>query len=236
MNYVVGITSRENGILSTENTLRQYFLSKKISHDTIVTMEQIHDVLIASVQSSAPYMRLDGVDGVYITGAHIETSIVLTVRVADCVPLFFVDEKNQNFGVVHAGWKGAIQHIAARMIRTFINNGSSSQDIKMFIGPHICAKCYSISKERANRFINEGFSDAVSSFGNEYHLDLGSIVLQDVQQALGNPLYCFQSIRDVNGMCTKCHSDYYFSYRDSCEKKSSLTGHNIGFLAISRYN
>lgn len=86
-------------------------------------------------------------DGI-VTKNH---SLVPCVTVADCVPIYFYDNKTKVFGIVHSGWKGTgiIENALLLAQKEF---GSCVKDFSIVIGPHIKNCCYIVNEERAIYF------------------------------------------------------------------------------------
>jgi YfiH family protein len=76
---------------------------------------------------------------------------VLTVTVADCLPIYLADRENGVYGIVHSGWKGTgiVLDALALMASRF---GSRPAGITAVIGPGIGACCYAVPEERAALF------------------------------------------------------------------------------------
>ena len=49
--------------------------------------------------------KLDNCDGVFTSNPKV----VCSIKVADCMPIFFAHQYLSFYGVVHAGWKGLTQ-------------------------------------------------------------------------------------------------------------------------------
>ncbi len=155
-----GMTVRSAGSMrfrwAEENQNRDKVLSS-ISSDfgnkTFVPVQLDHTHLVYDIEKASDTNQKIG-DGI-IT---IKKSLIPTVTVADCLPIYFYDPVSQVFGIVHSGWKGtgiicdaiklAGQKYAARV-----------QDFSVVIGPHIHDCCYIVNLERADFF--------ASNFGPE---------------------------------------------------------------------
>ncbi|MCL2293506.1 MAG: peptidoglycan editing factor PgeF [Spirochaetes bacterium] len=96
------------------------------------------------------------------TGDGIITSEkkVLTVTVADCLPIFLYDSKTSAYGIVHSGWKGTgiVLNAIDKMQSCY---GTKSEDIHVIIGPSIGKCCYSVDRERASGFASKWGSETV---------------------------------------------------------------------------
>ena len=168
-----------------------------------------------------------------------EKGITLVTTFADCVPLYFADEKNRAIGLAHSGWKGTIGRIGKavtdRMKQEF---GTEPEDIKAAIGPSICVNCYEVSKELAEDFAKEfhseifqckTFEDNREAFdvwdmekivlkrGDKYYLNLWAANNRVLTEA-GIP----QENIAFPDLCTCCNHEDLFSHRASRGKRGNL--------------
>lgn len=141
-------------------------------------------------------------------------NLVLTVHVADCVPLLFFHpgaEPSQKslVGVIHAGRKGLEEGIVAKVFSEIIENWSlNPQLFLIWVGPHICFDCYQIDRQ------------------TDLHYDLSQTVTQQLKQALGKNYPCEEVIWDER--CTHCQTQELYSYRRQSDKSS----HNQAAIAL----
>ena len=57
-------------------------------------------------------------DGLYCDALYTkEKGVPLCIFHADCVPIFFIDETRNIVGIIHAGFKGTMKHIAYKAIK-----------------------------------------------------------------------------------------------------------------------
>lgn len=86
----------------------------------------------------------------------IHTNLVnvpLLLLVADCVPVLIYDAVHHAVAVVHAGWRGAIDHIVERTIDSMHDAyGTLPADCYLFIGPSIGADSFEVSEDIAEQF------------------------------------------------------------------------------------
>ena len=95
---------------------------------------------------------------------------VLSVTVADCLPVFLSSADTGAFGLVHSGWKGT--GIAGRAVDLMIGEfGCDPRSIQACIGPGIGPCCYSVDEERAEAFGREHGTGVVRR-GDSVRLDL----------------------------------------------------------------
>ena len=174
-----------------------------------------------------------------------EPGIVLAAFFADCVPLFFVDPVKRAIGLSHSGWRGTVQGIGEVTVRKMRECfGSEPEDIVVAIGPSICADCYEISEDVADRFIGEfwekyhkngvqkiTFKPEERSFSllqqcdhHKYHLNLWVANRCVLEKAGILPEHI-----EATGLCTCCNGDELFSHRASHGKRGNL-GAFLGLL------
>jgi len=117
------------------------------------------------------WLILDGSDG----HATSERGVLLTVTVADCIPVYLTVPQQGAIALAHAGWRGTADGILEQCVELFKCRGfAKASDIVMHCGIGICGKCYEVGSEVAVRF---GLTGTVM-------LDLRAILTQQAR-ALG---------------------------------------------------
>ena len=86
----------------------------------------------------------------------VNRSLIPSVTVADCMPLYLYDPVTGVFGIVHSGWKGT-GIIADAIGLAGREYGARAEDFCIVIGPHIRDCCYIVNEERAAWF-SENFT------------------------------------------------------------------------------
>lgn len=184
-----------------------YFLKNGINPDNMVSAEITHSNKIAVVTKNEAWKFIKEVDGL-ITN---DSEIVLNVTIADCVPIYFYDDKKSVFWIAHAGWRWITNDITKSMIDKFVNKFNSNiNDIKVYIWPHI-QKCHFEIKE-----------DIVDKFPYKFVSRENSIIKADLIWIIRDKLEKLwlksENITSSNE-CTYCKSKKYFSYRRDKPKK-----------------
>lgn len=72
---------------------------------------------------------------------------VLTVLVADCVPVLLADPWARVISAVHAGRAGVLSQVVPEAVNFMVRNGASRAGIMAAIGPAICGSCYEVPHE-----------------------------------------------------------------------------------------
>ena len=193
-------TERDN--LALKN--RERFL-KKINVDPRDTVNPIlaHDTRIKIVKNEDRGKIIKGVDGLITK----EKNLFLTITVADCLPIFIFDAKNEVVGLVHAGWKGLTKSILEKAIKKFVRNFQSNpKEILVGIGPAICQAHYEVKKDLTREF--KSFPTAFLKKEGKIFLDLKKVA--EIQ--LLNLGIKKENI-EINLECTFCLRKKYFSFR-----------------------
>jgi len=136
---------------------------------------------------------------------------VLAITVADCLPIFLYDHKNNAYGIVHSGWKGT--GIVLNAIKKMaICYGTKPEDIHIVIGPSIEKCCYSVDRERALNFASKWGNNTVikEDERNLYFLDLKKANKLMLENA---------GIKNItiDGNCTCCNKEFHSYRRDGAE-------------------
>jgi len=77
----------------------------------LVLSHQIHGTAVTWHRASpSGWLILDGIDG-HATGAP---GLLLTVTVADCIPVYLVAPDKRVVALLHAGWRGTVGRILER--------------------------------------------------------------------------------------------------------------------------
>jgi YfiH family protein len=171
-----------------------FALRHGIRPERLYGLRQVHSRRVVLVEEQttdeAAAVEADGL----ITG---RPDAVLSVTVADCLPIFFADRRTGAFGIAHSGWRGTgiVREALSLMASRF---HSRPADITAVIGPGIGACCYDVPEERAEFFASEYGADTVlRDTGRAPRLDLRAANIRLLHDA------GVQEVR-VIADCTSC--------------------------------
>ncbi len=120
-------------------------LQTDLGFPAMVTSRQVHEAALATHgEPVAGWRLLDGRDG------HLTCSdgVLLTVTVADCVPLFLADPRSGALALLHAGWRGTAAGILERGVEQLLDlAGGAVENLVMHCGVAICGDCYEVGPE-----------------------------------------------------------------------------------------
>jgi len=211
----------------------------------MVVLKQIHSPVVHALDRP-PVEPLAG-DGL-ITQAP---GLLLTVRVADCLPILLADRDLRAVGAFHAGWRGTLARIVEKGVGEMRRHfGSNPRSLLAAIGPGIHRCCYEVEEEFREKFAAQfdyydALFDEVSDsealhlkypmmFVNQrapghglpprkVHLDLVEANRRQLMDAGVPP----ENI-EVIDLCTSCHTDLLFSHR----AEKGVTGRMMGAIGI----
>ena len=146
------------------------------------------------------------------SGTPGRVAVVLT---ADCMPIFFCDERGTRVGVAHAGWRGMAAGVIENTVRSMAAEPSA---ILAWMGPAIGPADFEVGPEVREAFVaaDARAGDAfVPHKPGKYLADLYALARQRLQRA---------GVRRIHGggFCTYREADRFFSYRR--ERKSGRMG------------
>jgi len=193
---MVGFTNRNYPHLSTNDRL-EFAKILKLDYRNIIIPKQIHSNNVVIGSKAGNIIDTDGV----VTN---NKDLILSIQVADCIPIYLYDYRNQNIGLIHAGWRGIISGIIEKGIEWMKELKSIPINIKVVLGPSIKQCCFEIGPEVAKLFDNK-FQE--NGRGDRTRLDLQNVV---IDKLIGMNIQN-ENIIDLKE-CTCC-SNQYHSYR-----------------------
>ena len=136
--------------------------------------------------------------------------LALVVFSADCTPILAYDPVTGAVGAAHAGWRGTVSGIGARMVEAMKKNyGSRPEDIRAAVGPNI-GFCHFETHADVPQALREAYGEAMEPFirtqGEKYLVDLKAVNAWVLRQAGVRQV-------EVSTACTVCESDRFWSHR-----------------------
>ncbi|MBA2671460.1 MAG: polyphenol oxidase family protein [Gemmatimonadetes bacterium] len=178
-----------------------------------VHARQVHggELLLHEQAQWSGLLVADGVDG-HVT---LDPGVLLTVSIADCVPVALVDSEGRGVALVHAGWRGVAAGIVENACRTLQMKGARVGDLYAHSGPSICGDCYEVGVE-----VHRAVNPHLDAPDRPTPIDLRS-ALSERLVAAGLP---FANVT-VSGHCTRCGPGEFFSHRrGSPARQMSILG------------
>ena len=154
-----------------------------------------------------------------------DPGVLLTVRVADCVPLLIADRSLGAVAAVHAGWRGTGAGVAQRAVEAMIGTfGCRVADLAAALGPSIGPCCYEVGSAVRDALQEAGWSEAAIQRWFTGPLS-GRLNLWRANQD-----QLIEAGLDVgavftSGLCTACHAGWFHSYRREKERAGRMAAY-----------
>lgn len=181
----------------------------------VVLSTQVHQTEVAWHDGGHGWLQIEGVDG----HATATAGLLLTVTVADCIPVYLVDPVRRAAALLHSGWRGTAGRILERGLETLVERaGSVPADIVLHCGVGICGACYEVGSE-----VMAGCGLGLSGVG-PWHADLrGVLVDQAKELGLGTV--------STSQWCSAHDGSQFYSHRASGGRDGRMVAY-LGFPDI----
>lgn len=208
----LGINTEDDSENVTENRQR-FFTSLGIGANQLASSLQVHGTEILNATEPGYYTGYDAL----ITN---QTGLMVSVTVADCVPVLIYDAKCHAVAAIHAGWRGTVGGIItktlARMQEEF---GSQPKDCYAYVGTCIDDCSFEVGPEVAAQFSTSFVHSDPDT--QQAFVDLKAA---NQQQLLDFGIPASQI--SVSNFSTVLHNGDYFSYR----KEGGQTGRMLAVI------
>lgn len=174
----------------------------QVHGDNLVSVDQADESGVDKAQNQAQ----EGADALVVSVPNVAALLCF----ADCVPVIIASPTGR-FAVVHAGWRGVENGIAAKAVEHLTaadaadNSSPDAGSYNVYVGPHIHAECFETGADVRERFVAR-FGRACAP--DERHVDLLAALSLGLVEVGIDPA----RIADA-GICTQCSSGHYYSYR-----------------------
>lgn len=179
----------------------------RVPFEKVVALEQVHGANIVKVgEPDIGKGTLSDSDAVKGTDAAMTDvpGLALSIRSADCAPLFLLDPRHRAIGLAHIGWRGASERLASKMIQAFRRQFlSKPSDLIVGIGPTIRPCCYEVGSE-----FRDVFGTSVMKRGSSFYFDLVGWIFEELRSEGVER----KQVRD-SFFCTSCLNKEFPSFR-----------------------
>lgn len=198
-----------NDRMPQENRAR--FLKKiKINPDEVIKTNSVHNGAVRIVRQHDKGISIGQTDG-FLTQ---EKNVFLSITVADCLPIFFYDNKEKVVALVHCGWRELVKDILANTLKMFKEEfGSFPENILAGIGPGICGPHYEVGPEILSLY-KKRFPESFIFEDGKIFWDLKQAAKDELIKN-GLPEKNIEASRE----CTYCLPGKYFSSRRDKPKR-----------------
>ncbi len=180
---------------------KEFFQSLGFDEMSVARGKQVHGDNIRFVETPGNYPDTDA----FVTRNR---NLILSVSVADCVPILIADKKSQTVAAVHAGWRGTVKKITAKTIGFMYSElKCDAENIFAFIGPSAGVCCYEVDGEVAKEF--SSYEIKKSSGPEKFMIDLKAA---NFSQLINNGIP--EANIGVSKYCTICNTNFHSFRRD----------------------
>jgi YfiH family protein len=192
---------------------------------SLATCVQVHGAKVVPAPADAAWSECDSCDALWSDQA----GRALAIKVADCLPVTFIDDVHGVIANVHSGWRGAVQGITATTLDTLERDSAfDPATAGVWLGPTIRVCCFEVGEEVVDQF-RAAYANADAfidrTLGLKPHIDV---------VGLTTALLHGRGIARVidAGMCTRCgagarDSTLFHSYR----REPKRGGRNLAVVA-----
>jgi hypothetical protein len=176
------------------------------------TLNQVHGDSIHRVMQGER-LPLDGVLGEGDALITDVPNVPLMILVADCLPILFFDPVHRAVGLAHAGWRGTVGHVGAKvLLRMGEEFGTHPPDVQVALGPAIGSCCYEVGKDVAEQFKSvfpwAGEVLFPGTGQDKYKLNLEEANARQMLEIGVSPEHVLRA-----GLCTIRRGDLFYSHR-----------------------
>ena len=150
-------------------------------------------------------------------------NVLLTIRIADCVPVLIASGDRKVVAAIHAGWRGVVGNVVEKAVRGMREAGAVADGMVAAIGPCICTENFEVGHEVAEEFARQGLGEMVHPVeGKNPHIDLQAAVRRQLESA---------GVKDVDGnsVCTFRDAADFYSHR----RENGVTGRMAAVIAVT---
>ena len=148
-----------------------------------------------------------------------EPSIVLTVQVADCMPVLLANRSGRAIGVAHAGWRGLASGVIENTLSAM---DCEPSDVVAWLGPAIGARAFEVGDDVVEAFARSQVRDCFTAKSpGKWLADLYAIARTKLARA---------GVSSVAGgeLCTFNDAVRFYSYR-----RDRVTGRMAAMIWIA---
>jgi len=194
---------------------RDVLYREGIDADRVVTIRQIHGARVFAAEDLGDCAeQIPEADGVITR----RTDVVLSVRTADCVPVFLYDPVRRSIGLIHCGWKSTRQKIITETLKGLYQNFQAyPSDLRVVFGPSIRSCCYQVGQEFC-----EILPEAMEPRYGQWFLNLQAVIAGQLMDFGVRE----EQIHDVQ-RCTCCDAGF-FSWR----REGETAGRHLSVMRL----
>ncbi len=210
---VYGISNRDNGSMGPSSgaktsgekaNIRNFFTAEHMSATQLVRAQLNHGNTVTFVCGEDAGKTVVDTDAL-ITNVR---GLVLTITVADCFPVWFVDTEHRVVGLAHAGWRGVASGIPIMTLARMLQLGGEFATTHVRIGPGIRACHFEVQDNGIVLPQFEAWESHIIRREGRFFIDLPGVIREQLLHAGVLPEHL-----EIDPACTFCDANRFFSFR-----------------------
>lgn len=172
----------------------------------LIRLNQIHSDRVFYIRDRRTYTG----DGL-ITDKR---GLYLSIKVADCLPVYLLSKDFKVIGICHSGWRGTVKRIAERMVYK-MQKLFRIRDICYILGPCIGVCHYEIGEDIIEIISKANLERFLIRRGDKTYFDLKGANREILQRLKAEEMASLD-------YCTYCRDDLFYSARRGDKDKRNL--------------
>jgi polyphenol oxidase len=181
-----------------------------------VHARQVHGArVLRHAAGEAGLFVADAADG-HLTA---DTGVLLTISVADCVPIYLVAPARRIVGMLHAGWRGVAAGMLEEGLRRLHAGWQLTPgELELHLGPAICGACYEVGREVLEGVGLDGDAESARADAPA-HVDLRATLARRAVTAGVDA-----GRLSVSALCTRCDGRFFSHRGGDAERQVAFIG------------
>lgn len=187
-----------------------------LGEDRLAAPIQVHGTAVHQARAIWALPGRVRADGVHLDSAF-GGGVVPSLRYGDCAPVLIASDYPRPWALMlHSGFRGTMKNIAGKSLNRMKSYYGEIDPLRVYawIGPTIGFCCYTrkISDPASAEAASLLGTDFCTAQGDEVRIDIPGAISAQLQEAgvSGGNVKAL-------GMCTRCHTRYFYSYRGEDE-------------------
>lgn len=207
----------EDAFKNVRENRKRFFAQLGFNEGQVVGSFQKHEDWILTADEAKQYKGYDAI-------ISQEKDLLLSITIADCVPVLIYDSKTESVAAIHAGWKGTVAGIVRKTLEKMDRKfGTRGADCFAFVGTCIDECSFEVGDWVAKKF------DSKFKAWNEERQKF----FVDLKKANNLQLLNFgipETQIEVSPYSTVLNNEDFFSHR----KEKGMTGRMLGVIGMKK--
>ncbi|MDG2089508.1 MAG: peptidoglycan editing factor PgeF [Gammaproteobacteria bacterium] len=186
---------------------KQSNVTDEFQQMSVQCLQQIHGTKVFKLKTAVQNSKPEA-DAIYTQASNI----VCNIHTADCLPVFFCDQKGREIALAHAGWRGLAAGVLENTLKCF---EADRDQIHVWLGPAIGPCHFEVGGEVRELFLQQASASTLLSTElaflagtnpGKWMADLNKLAQIRLNDA---------GVLNISSaeVCTYCDAERFYSYR-----------------------